>query len=116
MGRVTEPITGPITEAQVTEAQVRAALRDVHDPELPVSVDELGLVRRIEIEGATVRIGMTYTSIACPCTDLIREDVHAAVAALDGVDEVIVEDTFDAWSRQDMTDGARATLRTLAVI
>lgn len=100
----------------VTESRVRAALRTVRDPELPVSVDELGLVRRIEIDGGTVRIGMTYTSIACPCTDLIQQDVEAAVAALDGVDQVHVEDTFHPWCREDMSDGARATLRTLAVI
>lgn len=100
----------------VSEAEVRAALRDVDDPELPISVVDLGLVRRIEIEGATVRVGLTYTSIACPCTDLIRADVEAAVGGLDGVERVVVEDTLEPWCREDMSDGARATLRSLAVI
>lgn len=100
----------------ITEAQVLAALREVRDPELPVSVVDLGLVRRIEIDGTTVRVGMTYTSIACPCTDLIREDVGAAITALDGVEHVVVEDTLEPWCRGDMSDDARTALRTLAVI
>ncbi|MGH3440897.1 MAG: metal-sulfur cluster assembly factor [Nitriliruptorales bacterium] len=100
----------------VSEQDVRAALREVNDPELPVSVVDLGLVRRIEVEGATVRVGLTYTSIACPCTDLIRADVEAAVAALDGVERVVVEETLEPWCRQDMSDVARATLRSLAIV
>ncbi len=100
----------------LSEEGVRAALQDVRDPELPVSVVDLGLVRSIEVSGATVRVGLTYTSVACPCTDLIREDVRNAVGALKGVEQVIVEDTFEPWSREDIAEGARARLRTLAII
>ncbi len=54
-----------------TEAEVRAALADVHDPELPVSVVDLGLIRGIQVEGTAVTVRMTFTSIACPCTEVL---------------------------------------------
>ena len=58
----------------VSVDDVRAALAEVIDPELPVSIVDLGLVRSIAVHGATVSVGITFTSIACPCTDLLRED------------------------------------------
>ncbi len=96
--------------------QVRAALRDVSDPELPVSVVDLGLVRGIEVSGGVVTVRMTFTSIACPCTELIKEDVRDRLLALDGVERAVVEEVFESWSRADMSDEARDILRALAVI
>jgi metal-sulfur cluster biosynthetic enzyme len=100
----------------VTEEAVRAALAEVHDPELPVSVVDLGLVRGVDIAGDQVTVRMTFTSIACPCTDVIKEDVGARLSALDGVGSVRVEEVFERWSREDMTDEGRLILRTLAVV
>jgi metal-sulfur cluster biosynthetic enzyme len=99
-----------------TVEQVREALGDVNDPELPVSVVDLGLVRGIDVDGGAVKVRMTFTSIACPCTDIIKEDVRDRLLALDGVDQVVVEEVFERWSRADMTDEARDILRALAVI
>jgi metal-sulfur cluster biosynthetic enzyme len=94
--------------SDVAPDAVREALRDVMDPEFPVSVVDLGLIRRIDVEGTSVRIGLTYTSLGCPCADLIKEDVRARVLSLPGVEKVDVEEVFDRWSRSDIsTDGLR---------
>jgi metal-sulfur cluster biosynthetic enzyme len=95
---------------------VRAALRDVQDPELPVDVVSLGLVRRIEVDGGAVTVGLTFTSLACPCTDVLKEDVRARLLEVEGVTAVTVEEVFEPWSREDMTDEARETLRALAIV
>ena len=63
-----------------------------------------------------VRIGLTYTSLACPCTEILREDVHDAVAAVPGVDEVVVDDVLEAWSRDDVSERGLEMLRMVAVI
>jgi metal-sulfur cluster biosynthetic enzyme len=99
-----------------TVEQVRAALGHVHDPELPVSVLDLGLVRGIEIDGGSITVRMTFTSMACPCTEMIKEDVRDRLLAIDGVAQVVVEEVFESWSRADMTDEAREILRALAVV
>lgn len=100
----------------VTVEEVREALGDVQDPELPVSVVDLGLVRGIDVDGGTVTVRMTFTSMACPCTEMIKEDVRDRLLFLDGVGLVVVEEVFESWSRADMTDEAREILRALAVI
>ena len=99
----------------VTEAEVLAALAEVHDPELPVGIVDLGLVRSVAVDGSTVRVGITFTSIACPCTDMLREDIQARLRELDGVSDVEVEELFEPWSRDDLTEEGRLALLALGV-
>jgi metal-sulfur cluster biosynthetic enzyme len=94
---------------------VRAALAEVEDPELPISIVDLGLVRSVAVDGDTVRVGITFTSIACPCTDMLREDIQERLRRLDGVTDVEVDEVFEAWSREDMTEEGRLALRALGV-
>jgi metal-sulfur cluster biosynthetic enzyme len=94
---------------------VRAALAEVEDPELPISIVDLGLVRSVAVDGDAVRVGITFTSIACPCTDMLREDIQERLRRLDGVTDVEVEEVFEAWSREDMTEEGRLALLALGV-
>jgi metal-sulfur cluster biosynthetic enzyme len=100
----------------VSVDDVRVALAEVTDPELPVGIVDLGLVRSIAVDGDRVTVGLTFTSIACPCTDLLREDVEARLRRLDGVAHVEVEELFEPWSRDDMTEDGRLALRALGVV
>lgn len=100
----------------VSVDDVRAALAEVTDPELPVGIVDLGLVRSIAVDGDRVTVGLTFTSIACPCTDVLREDVEARLRRLDGVAHVEVEELFEPWSRDDMTEDGRLALRALGVV
>lgn len=98
------------------EAEIREALRDVEDPEFPISVVDLGLVRGIEVQDGAVRVKMTFTSVACPCTHMIAEDVRERIRAFDDVRDVEVEEVFEAWSRDDVSPEGRMILATLAVM
>jgi metal-sulfur cluster biosynthetic enzyme len=99
----------------VTADDVRAALAEVSDPELPVGIVDLGLVRSVTVDGGTVRVGITFTSIACPCTDMLSDDIRARLRQLDGVTEVEVEEVFEPWSRDDLTEEGRLALLALGV-
>jgi metal-sulfur cluster biosynthetic enzyme len=101
--------------SMVSADDVRAALAEVQDPELPVGIVDLGLVRSVAVDGATVTVGITFTSLACPCTDVLREDVQARLRRLDGVAHVEVEEVFEAWSRDDLTEEGRLALLALGV-
>jgi metal-sulfur cluster biosynthetic enzyme len=59
------------------QRDIVAALMQVVDPELALSVVDLGLIYGIEVEADRVGVTMTMTSAACPVTDLITEDVEA---------------------------------------
>jgi metal-sulfur cluster biosynthetic enzyme len=63
--------------------QVEAALRTVHDPEIPVNIYDLGLVYEIKIEGGNrVRVTMTLTAPACPAADTIVFEIQQKLEAM----------------------------------
>jgi phenylacetate-CoA oxygenase PaaJ subunit len=102
--------TGP------TEADVRAALETVEDPEIPMSVVDLGLIYGVEIEGGAVVVDMTLTSLGCPAEEMLREDIEAAVRDVEGVTEAETNLVWDPpWTPERMTDAGRETLREFGI-
>ncbi len=80
--------------------QIVAALKTIHDPEIPVDIYELGLIYDISafevIPGTfNVYIRMTLTSPSCPSAEQIPVDVEKKMRELAGVQDVQVELTFD---------------------
>ncbi|GAA6735048.1 metal-sulfur cluster assembly factor [Thermus oshimai] len=100
----------------LNQETVLEALREVLDPEYPVSVVDLGLIRGVEVEGGRVRVRLTFTSLGCPCTEIIREDIVNRLKALEGVDEVVVEEVFEPWSAKDISPRGRLVLLQLGVV
>jgi metal-sulfur cluster biosynthetic enzyme len=79
--------------------QVTQALREVFDPELGMSVVDLGLIYDVQVDAGRVRITMTLTTQGCPLHDSMTEWVRQAVGRIPGVDEVEVAITFEpAWT------------------
>jgi len=91
-----------------TESQIIDALRPVEDPELHRSIVDLGMVRSVRIEGASVTVEVALTVPGCPLKNEIQRRVGEAVHALDDVHNVDV--TFDV-----MSDEERARVRELMV-
>ncbi|TAM56279.1 DUF59 domain-containing protein [bacterium] len=80
----------------LTYDSVREALRDVYDPELNISMVELGLLYGIDIEGPEkdeVTVTMTFTSPMCPVGPMFKKAVEDKVTDL-GAKQVNVEITF----------------------
>ena len=75
----------------MTSDQVRAALRGVLDPEIGRPIEDIGMLKDIEVRDATVRVHVLITIEGCPLKDRITSDVTSAVQPLEGVDEVRVE-------------------------
>ncbi len=100
----------------ITESEVLSALRKVQDPEFPISVVDLGLIQEVEVsEEGAVSVTVCFTSLGCPCTDLIMEDIEARLRALDGVRQVTIEEGFGRWSRERISREGLRTLRVLGV-
>ena len=76
---------------------VRDALRGVLDPELGVSVVDLGMIREIVREGESVEIQMVLTAPFCPLANLITDQVRRAVEALPGVEQATVTLLDEPW-------------------
>lgn len=94
-------------ETQPTTENLRdkivAAIKTVYDPEIPVDVYELGLIYEINVFPVNnVYIRMTLTSPSCPSAEVIPGEVEQKIKAIEGVNDVKVELTFDPPYSQDM--------------
>ena len=70
---------------------VLAALAKVQDPELHRDIVSLNMVRDLAVDGGTTSFRLVLTTPACPLREQIDSDVRAALAQLDGIDEVAIE-------------------------
>lgn len=95
----------------MVEAEVWQALAEVQDPELPIAVTDLGLIREVAVSGSSVHIRLVPTFSACPAIEVIRRDIRARLLALPGVEEATVELAFDQpWTMARMSERGRAAL------
>lgn len=107
--------SGPAT-ARPLEAAVLRALADVEDPELPITVTEMGLVHAVSVDKDAVRVELLPMFSGCPALEVIRERVRGRLAAIPGVRVVDVVFVFEpAWTADRMTDAGRARLRAHGV-
>jgi metal-sulfur cluster biosynthetic enzyme len=110
---------GPLTPAQAVEARLWTALQDVEDPEIPVSIVGMGLIVSIDYgpEERAVDLQLTYTSMGCPATDFIEDDIRERLLREPDVDEVRIEVVWDpVWTRSRIREDARATMRSLGIV
>ena len=107
-----KPSVIPEEELQRLTDDIVAALRTVHDPEIPVNIFDLGLIYKIDIEDdRSVAIDMTLTAPACPVAGEMPVWVENAVASVDGVGLVDVHLVFDPpWTPEQMSEEARVAL------
>lgn len=83
--------------------EVVAAIKTVYDPEIPVDVYELGLIYEINVYPVNnVYVLMTLTSPSCPAAEVLPDEVKEKIKAIEGVNEVELELTFDPPFSMDM--------------
>jgi FeS assembly SUF system protein len=103
-------------EAEILKQKVIDCLQTIYDPEIPVSIYELGLVYETEILPPfnNVQIVMTLTAPSCPSAQDIPVEVEQKVRAIEGVNEVVVVVTWDPpWDRDMMSETAKLELGLL---
>ena len=95
---------------------IEEALKDVVDPELGINIVDLGLVYDLHVDDDIATIDMTLTSAACPLTDMIEDQV---AAALTGPEAGLVDDFrinwvwLPPWGPERITEDGRDQMRAL---
>lgn len=101
---------------QPQESDVRAALAEVPDPEIPVlSVIDLGIVHRVEVGPDGIGIAILPTFVGCPALDVIRSSIADQLGARFGR-PVRVETTFEVpWTSERISPAGRVALRQAGI-
>lgn len=96
----------------VTEQQIYDALKEVHDPEIPVNIVDLGLVYGVRVEeGKTVRITMTLTTPGCGMAQQIALSAKQRALQVPGVEQAWVTVVWEPrWDASRMSPAAKQKL------
>ncbi|PSP45709.1 metal-sulfur cluster biosynthetic enzyme [Halobacteriales archaeon QH_10_70_21] len=104
------PATGD--GATGVERDVWQALYRVEDPEMPISIVDLGLIYGVEVDDGTAEIDMTLTYTGCPARDMLISEVLRSVGDVDGVESVDVNVVWSpGWTVEMVTEHGKQSLR-----
>ena len=101
------------------EARLWSALREVEDPEIPVSVVGMGLIVSVAYrpQTRTADLQITYTAMGCPAMEFIQDDIRERLMQEEDVHEVRIEIVWDpVWTRKMIREESRATMRRLGIV
>ena len=101
--------------SNVNEDQVRDSLKQCMDPEVPLSIVDMGLIYGIDVtDNNDVNIKMTMTTKGCPLHETMVDDVKRYAKKVSGVNNVDVEIVWDPpWTMDKMSDEAKAKMKTM---
>ncbi len=104
------------TPSSDIEQRVRTILAEIDDPEMPISIVDLGIIERVEVDGGKARIFVTPTFTGCPALHMIDEQIIESVGAIPEIHEVEIEHVFDPpWRADRITPAGRERLRAHGV-
>ncbi|QLD88213.1 metal-sulfur cluster assembly factor [Natronomonas salina] len=108
------PATGE--NATGIEPRVWEELYEVEDPEMPVSVVDLGLIYGVSVEDGQAKVTMTLTYTGCPARSMLQDDVVEAAERAAGVDSAEVELVWSPeWNLNLVTEAGKESLRDFGV-
>ena len=99
----------------VSAEDVRSSLKQCMDPEVPLSIVDMGLIYGIDVnENNDVDIKMTMTTQGCPLHETMVDDVKRYTKKVSGVNNVNVEIVWDPpWTMDKMSDDAKAMMKQM---
>jgi len=98
--------------AATIEERLLAALRDVEDPEIPISIVDMGLVVDLTEAAGVVDVKITFTAMGCPAMDMILDDVRARLLQEREVEEVRIEVVWHPiWTKDRLSEDGKAQMR-----
>ena len=96
---------------EVTMDDIKEALREVYDPEIPVNVYDLGLIYDVRLNEGQVYVQMTLTAPGCGMGPYIAQNAEWRIAEIEGVEDVEVEMVFDPpWNPEMITEDGKKLL------
>ncbi len=98
------------------EDRIRGVLATIDGPEMPISIVDLGIVERIEVDGGSARIFITPTFTGCPALQMIDELIIERVGAMPEIHNVRIKHIFDPpWRADRISPAGRERLRAHGV-
>jgi ring-1,2-phenylacetyl-CoA epoxidase subunit PaaD len=106
-----------MSDVALTEETVLQALESVLDPEVPVSIRQLGLIQGVHLDENEVSVALVPTMLACPGREVIAEEIRQRLSQLVGERRVVVTwETRVIWTPRRVTASGRQQLQRWGVV
>ena len=108
----------PASVARSVLGRLWSALREVEDPEIPVSLVDMGLIIAMDYapDERAARLKITYTAMGCPAMDMIQDDIRTRLLREPDVDRVDIDVVWDpVWTNRRLSQVAREAMRELGL-
>ena len=97
-------------------APLWSALAEVMDPEVPVSLVDLGLIYDVRLVDGTAEVDLSFTATACPAMGFIQEDIRERLLAEPGVEDVSTRVVWEPpWTPERITETGRKQLESFGI-
>ncbi len=92
------------------------ALRDVMDPELPISVVDMGLIVALAQRDGVVHLKLTFTAMGCPAMEFITDDIRDRLLQELGVRDVLIDIVWEpVWTKARLSEEGIDIMRSWGV-
>lgn len=92
------------------------ALRDVTDPEIPISVVDMGLIVDLKQHDEIVEVKLTFTAMGCPAMEFIMDDIRDRLLREPGVQQVNIEIVWEpVWTKARLSEEGIEIMRTWGI-
>jgi len=92
------------------------ALLEVMDPEIPISVVDMGLIVELAEQDGIVDLKLTFTAMGCPAMDFIMDDIRARLLQEPGIRQVNIEIVWDpVWTKARLSEDGIDIMRTWGI-
>lgn len=96
--------------------QIHDVLRTIDDPEMPISIVDLGIVDDVAVQAGTATIRILPTFVGCPALEMLKAEIIRKASAVAGIGHVDVHFTFDPpWTPDRISPAGRADLQKFGV-
>lgn len=93
------------------KAKIMRKLKAVMDPELYISIVDLGLIYNISQKAKTITVTMTLTTMGCPLFGMLESDIKSRILSIKDIKDVHINLVFDPpWNMEMMTEKGRAQM------
>ncbi len=92
------------------------ALRDVTDPEIPISVVDMGLIVALQEQDGCVDLKLTFTAMGCPAMEFILDDIRARLLREPGIRDVHIEIVWEpVWTKERLSEEGIEVMRAWGI-
>ncbi len=92
------------------------ALRDVTDPEIPISVVDMGLIVDLKQRDEIVDLKLTFTAMGCPAMEFIMDDIRDCLLREPGIQQVNIEIVWEpVWTKARLSEEGIDIMRTWGI-